>query len=86
MQPVNGRTIFSPPSQHPQDNDPSAGGQATNGEIWVYSELPTLMRNPSISQIIMFYEDGGTLTQQVAWDVDKVFRLLPSAIKSILLI
>jgi hypothetical protein len=80
MLPTNSRTIFSPPSQHPQDFDPAAGGQATNGEIWYYSELPTLMRNPSISQIIMFYQEGGIFKQVVAWDVDRVLETICSYI------
>jgi hypothetical protein len=80
MQPTNSRTIFSPPSQQPQDYDPTACGQATNGEIWYYSELPTLMRNPAISQIIMFYKEGNSITQQVAWDVDRVCQSLSSLV------
>ncbi|KAL8702969.1 MAG: hypothetical protein Q9201_003852 [Fulgogasparrea decipioides] len=73
----NCRHIFSPPSKNPQDSDPDHGGQATNGEIWYYAELPTLMRNLNINKIITFYktkrEPGKPprFVQNVAWDVDR---------------
>lgn len=83
----NCRNLFSPPSQLPQDADPDHGGQATNGEIWYYAELPTLMRNLKIKQIVTFYktkrEPGKRprFVQNVAWDVDRV-SILFSAIPS----
>ena len=52
----NCRNLFSPPSQNPQDSDPDYGGQATNGEIWYYAELPTLMRNLNVNKIVTFYK------------------------------
>lgn len=52
----NCRNLFSPPSQNPQDSDPDHGGQATNGEIWYYAELPTLMRNLNVNKIVTFYK------------------------------
>ncbi|KAF4633036.1 hypothetical protein G7Y89_g5086 [Cudoniella acicularis] len=73
MIPNNGRTIFSPSSQTPKDDDPKHGGKASNGEIWYYSELPTLMRNLNIDQIITFHKDAKTnkFVQSVGWDVHK---------------
>ena len=56
MKPNNCRTLFSPSSRNPQDADPDHNGQATNGEIWYYAELPTLMRNLNINRIVTFYE------------------------------
>ncbi|KAL1980203.1 hypothetical protein VTN96DRAFT_4469 [Rasamsonia emersonii] len=67
----NCRTLFSPPSQHPQDVDPDHGGQATNGEIFYYAELPTLMRNPNIDQIITFSKVNRKFVVNVAWDVNR---------------
>ncbi|KAL8725407.1 MAG: hypothetical protein Q9181_006429 [Wetmoreana brouardii] len=76
----NCRHLFSPPSQHPRDSDPDHGGQATNGEIWYYTELPTLMRNLNIDKIVTFYKTGqpSGSVQNVAWDVDRVGILLPA--------
>ncbi|KAI9675993.1 MAG: hypothetical protein M1817_000736 [Caeruleum heppii] len=69
----NCRTLFSPPSKRPLDADPDHGGVATNGEIWYYSELPTLMRNTNIKQIVTFYKkpNDHRFTRDVAWDVDR---------------
>lgn len=83
----NCRNLFSPPSQNPQDSDPNHQGQATNGEIWYYAELPTLMRNLNVRQIVTFYktkrEQGKPprFVQNAAWDVDRV-SFLHSAIDS----
>ncbi|KAL8670908.1 MAG: hypothetical protein Q9168_004575 [Polycauliona sp. 1 TL-2023] len=77
MKPNGCRTLFSPPSQHPQDSDPAHGGQATNGEIWYYAELPTLMRNLNIQKIVTFYKTTRTpgnppkFVQDTQWDVDR---------------
>lgn len=69
-----GRTIFSPSSQSPKNNDEAAGGESTNGEIWYYAELPTLMRNLNIKQIYTFYKPDGSrkFVTHLAWDVDTV--------------
>ena len=79
MKPNNGRTIFSQASQSPKDNDPAHGGQATNGEVWYYDELPMLMRNLRIIKIVAFYlKDGakgvaaGDFTQGTEWDANAV--------------
>ncbi|KAL8685335.1 MAG: hypothetical protein Q9224_005858, partial [Gallowayella concinna] len=77
MKPNGCRTLFSPPSQNPQDSDPVHGGQATNGEIWYYAELPTLMRNLNIQKIVTFYKTKRTpgnppkFVQNTQWDVDR---------------
>ncbi|KAH8659000.1 hypothetical protein BGZ61DRAFT_540341 [Ilyonectria robusta] len=71
LRPVNCRTIFSPPSQNPQDNDPDHGGVATNGEIWYYAELPMLMRNTNINQIVTFYKNGRKFETKVEWDATR---------------
>ena len=82
MNPNNCRNLFSPPSQNPQDSDPAHGGQATNGEIWYYSELPTLMRNLNVNKIVSFYktkrEPGKPpkFVQTTQWDVSVVSRQL----------
>ena len=71
----NCRNLFSPPSKTPLDSDPDHGGQATNGEIWYYAELPTLMRNLNINKIVTFYktkrEPGKPpkFVQTTQWDV-----------------
>ena len=71
----NCRNLFSPPSKDPQDSDPDHGGQATNGEIWYYSELPALMRNLNVDKIVTFYktkrEPGKPpkFVQTTQWDV-----------------
>ncbi|KAF7555949.1 hypothetical protein G7Z17_g1787 [Cylindrodendrum hubeiense] len=72
LKPINCRTIFSPPSQNPLDSDPEHGNVPTNGEIWYYAELPTLMRNPNIKQIKTFYKKDGDyrFTVDLAWDAD----------------
>ena len=79
MKPNNCRNIFSPASQSPKDDDPDHGGQATNGEVWAYSELPVLMRNLRINKIIAFYLKDGAMgtsvddfTQDTQWDVNAV--------------
>ena len=79
MKPNNCRTIFSPASQSPKDSDPNHGGQATNGEVWYYGELPVLMRNLRINKIIAFHlKDGASgtsiddFTQDTQWDVNAV--------------
>lgn len=78
MKPNGCRTLFSPPSQNPQDSDPVHGGQATNGEIWYYAELPTLMRNLNIQKIVTFYKTKRTpgnppkFVLDTQWDVDRV--------------
>lgn len=69
----NCRTLFSPPSQNPQDVDPAHGGQATNGEIFYYAELPMLMRNLNIQQIITFSKVNWEFVQNVEWDVNRVW-------------
>jgi len=69
----NCRTIFSPPSQNPQDVDPAHGGQATNGEIFYYAELPMLMRNLNIQQIITFSKVDREFVQNIEWDVNRVW-------------
>ncbi|KAL8807856.1 MAG: hypothetical protein Q9200_004520 [Gallowayella weberi] len=77
MKPHGCRTLFSPTSQNPQDNDPDHGGQATNGEIWYYAELPALMRNLKIQKIVTFYKTKRTpgnppkLMQDTQWDVNR---------------
>lgn len=79
MKPNGCRTLFSPPSQNPQDSDPTHGGQATNGEIWYYAELPTLMRNLKVSKIVTFYKTKRTpgnppkFVLDTQWDVDRVW-------------
>ena len=79
----NCRTIFSPPSKTPLDADPDHGGQATNGEIWYYSELPTIMRNLNVNKIVSFYKtkrDGNIrpkFVQADAWVLSRV-RVLKS--------
>ena len=70
----NCRNLFSPPSQTPQDSDPEHGGQATNGEIWYYAELPTLMRNLNVNKIVTFYQTRingkrPRFVQTTQWDV-----------------
>ena len=77
MDPENGRDIWSPASKKPQNHDPDHGGKATNGEIWVYSELPSLMRNSNINKIVSFYKTGSsggkpTFEQITQWDVNSV--------------
>ena len=69
----NCRTLFSPPSQSPQDEDPAHGGQATNGEIFYYAELPMLMRNLNIQQIITFSKVNRKFVKNVEWDVNRVW-------------
>ena len=77
----NCRNLFSLPSQNPQDSDPDHGGQATNGEIWYYAELPTLMRNLRVDKIVTFYktkrEPGKPpkFVQTTQWDVAVVSSL-----------
>ncbi|KAL8802308.1 MAG: hypothetical protein Q9182_003886 [Xanthomendoza sp. 2 TL-2023] len=77
MKPNGCRTLFSPASQNPQDNDPAHGGQATNGEIWYYAELPTLMRNLNIQKTVTFYKTKRTpgnppkFMQDTQWDVGR---------------
>ncbi|KAL8634532.1 MAG: hypothetical protein Q9228_007873, partial [Teloschistes exilis] len=77
MKPNGCRTLFSPASQSPQDNDPDHGGQATNGEIFYYAELPTLMRNLNIQKIVTFYKTQRSkgnppkLVQITQWDINK---------------
>ena len=79
MKPNNCRNIFSPASQSPKDNDPAHGGQATNGEVWYYSELPMLMRNLRINKIIAFDLKVGAagtsvddFSQDTQWDAQAV--------------
>ncbi|KAL6720910.1 hypothetical protein ACLMJK_000009 [Lecanora helva] len=81
----NCRTIFSPPSQHPQDVDPEHGGQATNGEIWHYAELPMLMRNLKIDRIVTFgrSQPGGEIEETTQWDITRV-SVLNQALKEAL--
>lgn len=73
---VCGRTIFSPPSQNPQDHDPDHNNEATNGEIWYYAELPALMRNLNINKIYTFYKPEGSrkFVVNLAWDAENVSR------------
>ncbi|KAL8685163.1 MAG: hypothetical protein Q9224_005936, partial [Gallowayella concinna] len=77
MKPYGCRTLFSPSSHNPQDSDPAHGGQATNGEIWYYAELPTLMRNLNIQKIVTFYKTKRTpgnapkFVLDTQWDVDR---------------
>ncbi|KAJ5585434.1 uncharacterized protein N7459_005234 [Penicillium hispanicum] len=72
MERTNGRTIFSPASKDPQDSDPDHGGQATVGETWRYAELPMLMRNLNVNQIISFWKEAdGTFSQYLEWDVQR---------------
>ena len=77
----NCRNLFSPPSQNPQDSDPDHGGQATNGEVWYYAELPALMRNLNVNKIVTFYktkrEKGKPprFVQTTQWDVAVVSPL-----------
>lgn len=81
MNAINCRNLFSPPSQNPQDSDPDHGGQATNGEIWYYAELPTLMRNLNVNKIVTFYktkrEPGKPprFVQTTQWDLAVVSSL-----------
>lgn len=85
MKANNCRNLFSPPSQNPQDSDPDHGGQATNGEIWYYAELPTLMRNLNVNKIVTFYktkrEPGKPpkFVQTTQWDVAVVASFYPRA-------
>lgn len=79
----NCRNLFSPPSQNPQDSDPDHGGQAINGEIWYYAELPMLMRNLNVNKIVTFYKSKRELgkppprfVQTTQWDVAIVSSLL----------
>ena len=95
----NCRTLFSPPSQNPQDStnsflfdltylylapvsslcfigDPTANGQATNGEIFYYAELPMLMRNTNIQQIKTFSKVNRKIVVNTEWDVNVVSTLL----------
>lgn len=81
----NCRNLFSPPSQNPQDSDPDHEGQATNGEIWYYAELPTLMRNLNVNKIVTFYktkrEEGKPaprFVQTTQWDVAVVSSFSPT--------
>lgn len=86
---TNCRTLFSPPSQNPQDSmqnpshiyirlivvktgDPTANGQATNGEIFYYAELPMLMCNTNIKQIKTFSKVNRKFVVNTEWDVDVV--------------
>ncbi|KAM0800811.1 hypothetical protein BDR22DRAFT_889161 [Usnea florida] len=66
----NCRTLFSPSSQNPQDSDPTANGQATNGEIFSYAELPMLMRNMNIQQIKTFSKVNRKFVVNSEWDVN----------------
>ncbi|KAJ5171848.1 hypothetical protein N7492_004441 [Penicillium capsulatum] len=69
---TNGRTIFSPASKEPQDYDPEHGDAATVGETWRYGELPMLMRNLNVDQIISFWkQEDGSFSQHVEWDFEK---------------
>lgn len=76
----NCRNLFSPPSQKPSDIDLNHGGVATNGEIWYYSELPTLMRNLNVKKIVTFYKTERTSSSPphfvttTQWDVSVVRR------------
>lgn len=65
------------PSQHNLPltchiEDPAQNNQATNGEIWYYSELPMLMRNLNIKQIKSFHKNGRRFEEKVEWDAEKV--------------
>ncbi|KAL9082948.1 MAG: hypothetical protein Q9165_008729 [Trypethelium subeluteriae] len=71
LKPINCRTIFSPPSQSPKDEDPNHNNQATNGEIWYYAELPMLMRNLNIKQIVSFHKEGRSFVTKVEWNADE---------------
>ena len=78
MKPNNCRSLFAPASQNPQDNDPDHNGQATNGEIWYFAELPTLMRNLNINKIVTFYKTTRTsgnpkFIQVTQWEANKVY-------------
>ena len=81
MKPYNCRNIFSDYSQKPKDNDPDHMGKATVGEVWYFAELPTLMRNLHITQIVAFYKKDGTqgdkredFGYEVQWDANAVTR------------
>lgn len=58
-------------------SDPTVGGQATVGEVWRFTELPTLMRNLNINQIISFYKDGDQFKTTLEWDVNVVWPSFP---------
>ena len=79
MKPNNCRNIFSMHSQAPKDVDPTNGNRATNGEVWYFSELPTLMRNLHINKVVAFYKKAGTkgeetsdFVQDTQWDINEV--------------
>ncbi|OOQ83041.1 hypothetical protein PEBR_38392 [Penicillium brasilianum] len=69
LNPAGCRTIFSPASQTPLDEDPAHDGEATVGEVWAYVELPMLMRNTNVNQIISFYKQGRKFVTNIEWDV-----------------
>ena len=57
-------------------DDPTANGQATNGEIFYYAELPILMHNTNIKQIKTFSKVNRKFVVNTKWDVDVVcYRL-----------
>ena len=77
MDPENGRNIWSPASKKPQNQDPDHDGKATNGEVWAYSELPSLMRNSNINRIVSFHRSGSSggkpaFQQTAQWDINSV--------------
>lgn len=55
--------------------DPAHDGEATVGEVWAYVELPMLMRNTNVNQIISFYKQGRKFVTNIEWDVTTVSSL-----------
>lgn len=54
-------------------DDPDHDGAATVGETWRYAELPMLMRNLNVEQIISFWkQEDGSFSQHVEWDAERV--------------
>lgn len=56
----------------PFPEDPAHDGEATVGEVWAYVELPMLMRNTNINQIISFYKQGRKFVTNIEWDATTV--------------
>ena len=52
-------------------DDPTAGGQATNGEIFYYAELPMLMRNENIQQIKTFSKVNRKFVVNTEWGCER---------------
>lgn len=53
-------------------DDPEHGDEATVGETWFYAELPMLMRNLNIHQIVSFWKESGEFTTHLEWDANRV--------------